>query len=331
MERAAMSGVQSKKSWLGSRNETSFACRANLVRYSIPLVEYRAHNALQDDLYRERLAGPTKAIMTVKALSQMLGDNLVPAATDHPLIRKLSRYAELSSEEQNAIVEATAKAIPFEANEEIASRGEKIRGVNLLLEGFACRFKLLEDGRRQILAYLLPGDLCDLHVFLIKRMDHSIAALSPSKVALIAPDQIHRFTDEFPNLTRALWRSTLSDEAITREWVVNTGQRTAYERMAHLFCELFHRFRAIGQTRGLSCRFPLTQAALGDTLGLSSVHVNRTLQDLRRNGLISLRNGILRINNLEALERQALFNRDYLHLDDHQSLTSPGKRVRIPL
>lgn len=261
--------------------------------------------------------------MSGKALSQTLNGNLGVAVRDHPLIRKLSIFTTLSAEEQKAVMEATTKTISLQANDDIASRGEKVTGVKLLLEGFACRFKFLEDGRRQILAYLLPGDLCDLHVFLINRMDHSIAALTPSKVAVIAPAHILRFTDEFPNLTRALWWSTLLDEAITREWVVNTGQRTAYERMAHLFCELFHRFRAIGQTKGFSCRFPLTQTALGDTLGLSSVHVNRTLQDLRRNGLISLRNGILRINNLEALEREALFNRDYLHLDNQEHLTFP--------
>lgn len=270
------------------------------------------------------MAESISTAMSGKALSQTFDDNVGAAVPNHPLIRKLSIYTRLSPEEQNAVVEATTKTIALEANEEIASRGEKVRGVNLLLEGFACRFKFLEDGRRQILAYLLPGDLCDLHVFLINRMDHSIVALTPSKVAVIAPANILRFTDEFPNLTRALWWSTLLDEAITREWVVNTGQRTAYERMAHLFCELFYRFRAIGQTKGLSCRFPLTQTALGDTLGLSSVHVNRTLQDLRRNGLISLRNGVLRINNLEALEREALFNRDYLHIDDHERLTLPG-------
>lgn len=266
---------------------------------------------------------PASNVMTGKALSQTFDGDLGHAALHHPLIRKLSIYTKLSLEEQKAVADATTKTISLQANDEIASRGEKVTGVNLLLEGFACRFKFLEDGRRQILAYLLPGDLCDLHVFLLSRMDHSIAALTPSQVAVIAPADILRFTDEFPNLTRALWLSTLLDEAITREWVVNSGQRTAYERMAHLFCELYHRFRAIGQTKGLSCRFPLTQTALGDTLGLSSVHVNRTLQDLRRSGLITLRNGMLRINNLEALEREALFNRDYLHLDGFEGLARP--------
>lgn len=240
------------------------------------------------------------------------------AGEDNPLIRKLSSFTELSPEEQNAIREVTTRHVVFQPGEDIASRGEKVRGINLLLEGFACRYKILEDGRRQILAYLVPGDLCDLHVFLIKRMDHSIAAVTTSKIVLIPPAHILRFTDLYPNLTRALWWTTLRDEAITREWVVNTGQRTAYERMAHLFCELFHRFSVIGETSGNSCNFPLTQTALGDTLGLSSVHVNRTLQDLRRGGLISLRNGLLTITNLAALERAALFSRDYLHMADHE-------------
>lgn len=232
----------------------------------------------------------------------------------HPLIRKLSNHSVLSEEECRAIIEATRRTTTFAAGDDIAKRGDRIRGVNLLLEGFAYRYKILEDGRRQILAYLLPGDFCDLDVFLIKWMDHSIGALKDSKSAVISPAHILKLTDQFPNLTRALWRSSLLDEAITREWVVNIGQRAAYERMAHLFCELFHRLRAVGEIDGKSCPFPLTQIALGDTLGLSSVHVNRTLQELRRNNLVSLRNGLLTINNLAALEAAALFSPDYLHL-----------------
>jgi CRP-like cAMP-binding protein len=237
----------------------------------------------------------------------------VPAGFSHPLIRKLSNFTIVSEEECRAIVEATRRTTTFAAGDDIVKRGDRIRGVNLLLEGFACRYKM-EDGRRQILAYLVPGDLCDFDAFLLKRMDHSIGALKASKAAIISPTHILKLTDQFPNLTRALWRSSLQDEAITREWVVNIGQRAAYERMAHLFCELFHRLRAIGEIDGKSCPFPLTQIALGDTLGLSSVHVNRTLQELRRNNLVSLRNGRLTINNLSALEAAALFSPDYLHL-----------------
>jgi CRP-like cAMP-binding protein len=173
----------------------------------------------------------------------------------------------------------------------------------------------LEDGRRQIVAYFVPGDVCDLRVFILKRMDHSIGAVAASRVAIIAPDDILEMTNRFPNLTRALWWSTLVEEAITREWVVNVGQRNARERIGHLFCELLFRFRAVGLSQGNSCAMPLTQVELAETLGLSSVHVNRTLQELRRQKLITLEGGTLTIEKLDKLMEVTLFNPDYLHLD----------------
>lgn len=234
----------------------------------------------------------------------------------NPLIRKLSNYTVLSTEESEAVIKAIDKISDFKAGDDIVERGDQTGGVRLVIDGFACRYKILEDGRRQILAYLVPGDLCDLHVFLLKRMDHSIAAMDSTKVGIISQNSILSFTDKYPNLTRALWWSTLLDEAITREWVVNLGQRTAYERMAHLFCELFYRLRAIGRVEGKSYSLPLTQTALGDTLGLSNVHVNRTLQDLRGQGLVSFKGGVLTVNDLPALERVGFFSADYLHLGD---------------
>src|SRR5262245_65956347 len=147
-------------------------------------------------------------------------------------------------------------------------------------------------------------------------MDHSIAAMTRTKVGIISQASVLAFTDRYPNLTRALWWSTLLDEAITREWVVNLGQRTAYERMAHLFCELYHRLRAIGEVKNDSFALPLTQTALGDTLGLSTVHINRTLQDLRSHGLISFKGGSMTVHDLPALELAGFFSADYLHLGD---------------
>jgi CRP-like cAMP-binding protein len=233
----------------------------------------------------------------------------------NPLLRKLNNFTKLSEEESNAVNECSADARDFAAREDVISQGDRTGGVKLLLEGFACRYKVLEDGRRQIVSYFVPGDLCDLRVFILKRMDHSIGALVASKVATISPENVLRLTNNYPNLTRALWWSTLVEEAITREWIVNVGQRNALERMAHLFCELLYRFRAVGLNHGNSCTLPLTQVELAETLGLSSVHVNRTLQELRRQKLITLNGGMLTIENLDALKEVSLFNPDYLHLD----------------
>ena len=231
------------------------------------------------------------------------------------LLRKLANFTALSAEESQAILDCCRDVRQFAAREDVISQGDRTEGVKLLLEGFACRYKVLEDGRRQIVAYFVPGDLCDLRVFILKRMDHSIGAVIASRVANISPDDVMKLTHQYPAITRALWWSTLVEEAITREWIVNVGQRSALERMAHLFCELLYRFRAVGLNEGLSCTLPLTQVELAETLGLSSVHVNRTLQELRRQKLITLEGGTLTIEDLDALKEVSFFNPDYLHLD----------------
>jgi CRP-like cAMP-binding protein len=234
---------------------------------------------------------------------------------NNPLLRKLSNFIALSEEESQAVVDSCRDVREVAAREDVITQGDRTGGVKLLLEGFACRYKSLEDGRRQIVAYFVPGDLCDLRVFILKRMDHSIGAIAPSRVATISPDNMLNLMHKYPALTTALWWSTLVEEAITREWIVNMGQRNALERMAHLFCELLYRFRAVGLNQGLSCTLPLTQVELAETLGLSSVHVNRTLQQLRRQKLITLNGGTLTIQDLRALEELSFFNPDYLHLD----------------
>ncbi len=251
------------------------------------------------------------SIVAVNGATAM--NNLI--ATNNPLLRKLSNFTALSEDESSAVRECCKQVREFGAREDVIAQGDRTGGVKLLLEGFACRYKTLEDGRRQIVAYFVPGDLCDLRVFILKRMDHSIGAIAPSKVATISPDNVLKLMHNYPKLTTALWWSTLVEEAIAREWIVNVGRRNALERMAHLFCELLYRYRAVGLNQGLSCTLPLTQVELAETLGLSAVHVNRTLQQLRRRQLIALDGHMLTIQNLRALEEISLFNADYLHLD----------------
>src|ERR1700723_1397809 len=234
---------------------------------------------------------------------------------NNPLLRKLSNFAALSEEESRAVVDSCRDVREVGAREDVISQGDRTGGANLCGGGFACRYKTLEDGRRQIVAYFVPGDLCDLRVFILKRMDHSIGAIAPSRVATIAPDNVLKLMHNYPTLTRALWWSTLVEEAIAREWIVNVGQRNALERMAHLFCELLYRFRAVDLNRGNSCTLPLTQVELAETLGLSSVHVNRTRQELGRRNLITLEGGTLTIQDLDALKEVSFFDPDYLQLD----------------
>lgn len=232
------------------------------------------------------------------------------------LIRRLERFTKLSAGDKRALDRVAAERVRrFGPREDVIREGDSPRHVNLILEGHACRYKTLEDGRRQIVAFFVPGDLCDLHVFVLKRMDHSIGTLSPVRLAEIARDTVLDLTERHPRVTRALWWGALVDAAVSREWTVNVGQRTATERMAHLLCELFVRLRSVGLTNGDACELPIAQTDLADALGLSAVHTNRVLQELRGEGLIGLRGGTLTVPDLDALQAIALFDADYLHLD----------------
>ena len=184
-----------------------------------------------------------------------------------------------------------------------------------MVDGWACRYKTLPDGRRQIVAFFVPGDICDLNVYILSQMDHSLGAITRLSVADIGRDEMDALAGSSPRITQALWWESLVQASIQREWTLNIGQRTAYERIAHLLVELFLRLRSVGMTQGDSCDFPLTQTDLADATGLTSVHVNRTLQELRRNGLVVLERKRLTIPELQKLKDAAMFNANYLHLD----------------
>ncbi len=201
------------------------------------------------------------------------------------------------------------------ARRDIIREGEKPRGVNLVLTGWACRYKQLPNGRRQLVALFIPGDLCDPHVFILKEMDHSIGALTHVTYAEIPGSEFEAMQAGSPQLTRAIWWNELVSVGVQREWTTNIGQRTAFERIAHLFCEVYARMRAAGLCSDGSCEFPLTQQDIADATGLTPVHVNRTIQDLRRQRLVELRSRTLTITNSEGLKDAAMFNPNYLHLE----------------
>jgi CRP-like cAMP-binding protein len=184
-----------------------------------------------------------------------------------------------------------------------------------MLEGFAGRIKILPGGARQILAIHIPGDFCDLHSIVLKRMDHGNEALSRCRIAKVPHAQIEEITERFPRLARALWWDIAVDAAIHREWMIGMGRRTACERIAHLLCEMLLRLRSVGLVGDdNSYELPLTQQQLGDASGLSAVHVNRMLQALRRGGLIISRGKRITIPNLDALKEAADFDPSYLQV-----------------
>jgi len=247
----------------------------------------------------------------------------------NPLVRKLENFTNLSDDDKLALDKAARQVRVYRTREDIICEGDCPEVVNLLIEGYACRYKQLEDGRRQIMAYFVPGDLCDINVFILRQMDHSIATLSAATVALIPRDTMLDLMAQHPRITQALWWSTLVDEATLRAWVVNLGQRSAYERMAHILCELFFRLKAVGLTNGNACILPVTQGELGETLGLTVVHVNRTLQDLRRDGLVELKGKHLTILDLDTLQKVALFNPNYLHLEHEGGTLDANQRQQV--
>ena len=231
------------------------------------------------------------------------------------LFRRFRRYARLSDPDRRRVADAARERVRhFGAREDIIREGDAPTGVLLMLEGWACRYKYLEDGRRQIVGLLLPGDLCDLNIFLLREMDHSIATLTAAKVSEIGREAFERLLAR-PRVAEALLWDALVTAAIQREWIVNLGQRHALERTAHLLCEVFLRLRVAGRASGTSCEFPVTQAELADATGLSAVHVNRTLQELRSMRLITLAGRTLTIHDMDALMQAALFNPNYLHLE----------------
>lgn len=217
------------------------------------------------------------------------------------------------------------------AREDVFREGDRPRCLYLVLDGWAMRYKSLEDGRRQVLSFALPGDICDQHVLLLSRADHGMAALTAISVAEISAARLAEIARTSPRLLNALCWSDLVAQARQREWTINLGQRTALERMAHLICELFFRLRAIGLTHGTTCELPVTQATLADATGISAVHVNRTLQELRASNLITLRGKHLTIDDLDALQTVALFNPGYLHLDEAERAAQTAREGELPM
>ena len=233
-----------------------------------------------------------------------------------PLIRKLGQFARLSAEDKACLESmSSARVRKFDAHQDIIVEGDPPRNMNIVLSGWACRYKQLEDGRRQIISLFLPGDFCDYNGFILREMDHSIGTLTPVMVAEVSRETLESITFAHPRITQALWWETLVNFAIQREWTVNLGQREALERVPHLLCEIFIRLRGVGLTSGSTCDFPITQGELGEATGLTSVHVNRTLQDLRASNLIVLRDKTLTIPDLKTLMAAAFFNPNYLHMD----------------
>lgn len=228
-------------------------------------------------------------------------------------MRKLQLVSGLDADDVQALENLPIVVRHASADDYIVRDGERPTQCCLLIEGYAIRAKYGATGKRQILSIHIAGDIPDLHSLHLNVMDHNLIALSACTLGFIAHDALREMNRRRPRLAEALWRDTLIDAAMFREWIFNIGQRQARARMAHLFLEMKHRLQLIGRCDGATFDLPMTQNEYGDALGLTSIHVNRILQELRKGGLIAVQRQSVTVLDEARLAELAGFDRIYLH------------------
>jgi CRP-like cAMP-binding protein len=226
-------------------------------------------------------------------------------------VQQLNNLVELNSAETGAILALTSHPRDYGSKQDMIREGDRPGPVFVILKGWACRYKILPSGTRQIMAFLMPGDACDLHVGMLAEMDHNLQALTPCDVALIPGDRMETLLEDHPAIARAMYKSQLIDEGILRAWIVSMGRRSSVERVAHLMCELYLRSFSINGTEEVA--FPISQIVLADALGMTPVHVNRILKMLRTAGAMSIKRGNLLVMDPLKLVQIAGFDENYLH------------------
>ena len=232
---------------------------------------------------------------------------------ENRFIDKLRGFAPLSPDDLGALAAATSKPRKFAAKRDLIREGDRPGPVFVMLEGWACRYKVLPSGTRQVLAFLLPGDCCDLHIGLLAEMDHSIQTITPAIVAMIDRVEMDSIMDTHRAVAKAMYVSQLVDEGTMRSWITSMGRRASIERVAHLMCELYLRARNVGLAPETHFALPLSQLLLADALGMTPVHLNRVIKELRLNGAMTLQRGSLLITDPAKLVQIAGFDENYLH------------------
>ena len=232
----------------------------------------------------------------------------------HPVLRRLDAHGTFAPRDRDALLAAVANTRVVPAQTDLIREGDTPTHMHVMIEGFACRYKIVEGGRRQIVAFLVPGDFCDAHLFMLDVMDHSILTLSEARIAMIPRDAIRGILENHPAITQALLWSALINDSISREWLANMGRRSPDRRIGHLLCEMLVRLQIVGLADDDRFALPITQADLGDTMGLSTVHVNRTLQELKEKKLIQSKRGMFEVLDVARLRQYSDFDSAYLHL-----------------
>ena len=235
------------------------------------------------------------------------------------MIRKLESIFTLSDDERQALESLPMQVSVIKADQEIVREGDRPSRSCLVPSGFACTYKMTAQGKRQIVSFNLPGDIPDLQSLHLKVLDNSISTISQCRVGFITHDNLRDLCDRYPRIASAFWRETLIDASIFREWVTNVGRREAYNRMAHVLCELLTRLRAVDLVEDHVCDLPITQSEFADALGVTTVHVNRVLQQMRADGLIEMNGTRLKVPDWDKLKQVGEFDPTYLHLESDQA------------
>jgi CRP-like cAMP-binding protein len=238
---------------------------------------------------------------------------------DNPLIRKMESVFTLTEDERQVLETLPMQVMVIKDDQDIVRMGDRPSRSCLILSGFAATYKVTAGGKRQIVSFAIAGDIPDLQSLHLKTLDTSIATISTCRVGFIQHEALRDICLRYPRIGAALWRETLIDAAIFREWVMNVGQREAYQRMAHVLCELLVRLRAVGLAEDHACDLPITQAEFADALGITTVHVNRVLQQMRADGLIESKGTQIKIPDWDKLKQAGEFDPAYLHLESDQA------------
>jgi CRP-like cAMP-binding protein len=238
---------------------------------------------------------------------------MAAARLDNVLAEKLNRFLALSRQEMTCLAEMQANPVTVRRGRQLTQEGQTGHKAFVLQAGWACSYKLLPDGARQIISFPISGDIVGLRSVLLRTADHSFSALTDAVISPVEGTHIMRCVTEFPRLGAALLWAASRDEAMVVEHLVSIGRRNAIERMAHFFMELAERLTLIGHATETEFKCPLSQFVLADALGLTAIHVNRTLRQLRERRLLTLRRGTVVIHDLAALKKLSGFQGGYLN------------------
>ncbi|MBP5981218.1 MAG: Crp/Fnr family transcriptional regulator [Halomonas sp.] len=240
---------------------------------------------------------------------------IAPNSPNHIMIRKLESIFALTDEEKQALMDLPVQTKNIKTNHDIVRVGDQPANCCLIVEGFTCVYKVSVEGKRQIMALHVPGDIPDLQSLHLQVLDINIASISPCKLGFIQHKDLYQLCERHPRLTAVFWRETLVHASLFREWLLNNGQRDAYSRIAHVICELMLRLKAVGLVEDKTFNMPVTQAEIADATGMTPVHVNRVFQALRSDGLIQTDKSRMTIPDWEKIQQAGEFDSLYLHIE----------------